>query len=73
MMRRWFVYGLNRIYQYWLALNYQFICFMFFLSKLLTMHEEMKRFEIYLYTMIDFCRGDQRCDPKREMIIYDSG
>jgi hypothetical protein len=67
------VYGLHRISQYWLVLNYQFICLMIFLSRLLTIHEEMKRVEINICTMIDFCHGDQQCDPNREMIIYDSG
>jgi hypothetical protein len=73
VIRRWFVYGLHRISQYWLVLNYQFICLMIFLSRLLTIHEEMKRVEINICTMIDFCHGDQQCDPNREMIIYDSG
>jgi len=72
-MRRWFIYGIHRIYQYWLVLNYGFICFMMFLSKLLNIHEEIKRDIISIYTAISFCYRDRQCDPNQPLFVYDSG
>ena len=72
-MRRWFIYGIHRIYQYWLVLNYEFICSMMVLSKLLNIHEEIKRDIIYIYTAISFCYHDRQCDPNQPVFVYDSG
>jgi hypothetical protein len=47
--RRWFSYGIYRLYQYWVVLHYEFICFMTFLSKLLNIDKEIKRDTIYIY------------------------
>lgn len=73
MMRRWFIYGIHMLYQYWLVLNYKFICLMTFISKLINIHEEVKRNAIYIYTVIRFCDRDRRCDPNQPVFVYDSG
>ena len=72
-MRRWFIYGIHRLYQYWLVLNYRLICFMTFISKLINIHEEVKRNAIYIYTVISFYDCDQRYCPDQPVFVYDSG
>jgi hypothetical protein len=72
-MKRWFSCGIDRLYQYWIVLNYQYLYVIGFLSKLFNIHEETIREVIYMYTMINFGDGVRRCDLNPPMFVYDSG
>lgn len=72
-MKRWFSFGIDILYQYWVMLNDRYIYCMAFLSKIFNIHEEITRKMLYRYIIIHFGYGDRRRDSNPPMCVYDSG
>lgn len=48
-MRRWFVYGLYALYQYWLSCYTSLLVFMIYLSQSIKSHHDTKCLAIYIW------------------------
>lgn len=71
-MRRWFVYGLCALYQYWLSCCYGVLWFLMVQYQSMKLTAEVKYFDIYLWMGIVWCH--LRLSSRSQMhIIYDSG
>ena len=51
-MRRWFVYGLYALYQYWLSCYYSLLIFIIYLSQSIKTYHGTQRLAIYLWLRI---------------------
>jgi hypothetical protein len=48
-MRRWFVYGLYTLYQYWLSCYYSLLVFIIYLSQSIKTYHDTYHLAIYLW------------------------
>jgi hypothetical protein len=72
-MRRWFVYGLYALYQYWLSCYYRLLVFIIHLTQWMKTHHNAEGLAIYLWlTMMSY---RLRLSSRFEMTLslYDSG
>lgn len=72
-MRRWFVYGLCALYQYWLSCCYAVLWFLMFQSQSIKRHDDVKGFDIYLWMSVVWCHLRLSSRSKMKIILYDSG
>ena len=72
-MRRWFVYGLYALYQYWLSCYYSLLVFIIHLTQWIKTRHEAEGVAIYLWLwgMADHLRLSSRAEMK--LSLYDSG
>jgi hypothetical protein len=72
-MRRWFVYGLYALYQYWLSCYYSLLVFIIHLTQWVKTHHDTKGLAIYLcFSMMSY-RWRLRYRSKMKLSLYDSG
>ena len=72
MIRRWFVYGLSALYEYWLSCYYSFLVFMMYLSQSIKPDDDAKRFAISLWMSVMYCHLRLCSRSKMKIILYDS-
>ena len=72
-MRRWFVYGLCVLYQYWLSCCYGVLWFLMCQSPSMKPADEVKGFDIYLWISVVWCYLCLSSRSQMKIIIYDSG
>jgi hypothetical protein len=72
-MRRWFVYGLLALYQYWLSCCYSILWLLMFQSQWIKRNDDVKSFHIYLWMSVVSCLLRLSSRPKMKIILYDSG
>ena len=72
-MRRWFVYGLYALYQYWLSYYSSLLGFIMYFSQSLKSDNDAKRFAIYLWMSVMGCHLRLSCRFKVKIIFNDSG
>ena len=72
-MRRWFVYGLCALYQYWLSCCYGVLWLLMLQCQSMQLTDEVTYFDIYLWMSIVWCHLHLSCRSQMKIIIYDSG
>jgi hypothetical protein len=68
-IRRWFVYGLSALYQYWMRCCYNVLWFLIFISQSMQSYDEVKRFDIYLWMSVVCCHVRLSSRSKMKIII----
>ena len=72
-MRRWFVYGLCTLYQYWLSCCWGVLWFLMFRSESMKLNDAVKGFDIYLWISVLWCHLRLSSRSQMKIILYDSG
>jgi hypothetical protein len=72
-MRRWFVYGLYALYQYWLSCYYSLLVFILHVTQWIKTRHEAEGLAIYLWLWV--MSYHLRLNSRSEMALslYDSG
>jgi hypothetical protein len=72
-MRRWFVYGLYALYQYWLSCYYSLLVFIIYLTQWIKTHQDTTGLAIDLCFSMMSDRWRRRYRSKMKLSLYDSG
>jgi hypothetical protein len=72
-MRRWFVYGLYALYQYWLSCYYSLRVFIIHVTQWIKTHHEAKGLAIYLWLWVMSYRLRLSSRSEMTLSLYDSG
>ena len=72
-MRRWFVYGLHTLYQYWLSCYYSLLVFILHVTQWMKTHHEAKGLAIYLWLWVMSYRLRLSSRSEMTLSLYDSG
>jgi hypothetical protein len=72
-MRRWFVYGLYTLYQYWLSCYYSLLVFVIYLTQWTKIHHDAEGLAIYFWLWVMFYRSRLSTRAEMTLSLYDSG
>lgn len=72
-MRRWFVYGLHTLYQYWLSCYYSLLVFIIYLTQWIKTHHDAEDLAIYLWLWVMSYRLRLSSRSEMTLSLYDSG
>ena len=72
-MRRWFIYGLYALYQYWLSYYYSLLVCILYLTQWIKTHREAEDLAIYLWLWGISYRLRLSSRSERALGLYDSG
>ena len=71
-MRRWFVYGLCALHQYWLSCYYSLLGLIIYFSQSTKTDGDVKPFEFYLWMSVMCCHLHLSSRSKMKIILNDS-
>jgi hypothetical protein len=72
-MRRWFVYGLYALYQYWLSCYYSLLVFILHVTQWIKTRHEAEGVAIYLWLWVMSYRSRLNSRSEMTLSLYDSG
>jgi hypothetical protein len=72
-MRRWFVYGLYALYQYWLSCYYSLLVFIIHVTQWMKTHHDTEDLATYLWLWVMSYRLRLSSRSEMTLSLYDSG